>query len=97
MDGSGPTPSVAALGEEGVAQHPHQIRKLVLAAQHARTGKHSHERLLHEILSVLGGSAQTPRRTVETVHVLGQRLGVQAGQSSLPHGACVDARHIARL
>ncbi len=67
----------AALTHEGVAQRLHQVGELVLAAQEARPGEHPHVGFLHEILGVLRGTAQRPGGPVETIEVLGQRLGVE--------------------
>ena len=67
----------ATAAEERVAQHPHHVVQLVIAAQDPRPCKHVSERLLNEILGILARAAQRPRGAIKTVHVLRQRLWVQ--------------------
>ncbi len=66
-------------GEEGVAQHRHQVGELVLAAQQPRTGEHPRERLLDEVFRLVGRTAQSPRGAVEPVEMARQRLGIERG------------------
>ena len=62
---------------ERVAQGAHQIAALV-AADHPGSSQDARERLLHEILGILAGSAQRPGGAVESVEMLTERLRVEA-------------------
>ena len=75
----------APRGQERVAQHPHEVGELVVAAQQTRAREHAREGLLNEVLGVVGRAAQGPRRPVEAVDVSGQRLGVKARHGRSTH------------
>ena len=75
--GDRPPACGATAREERVAQDAHQVIQLIVTAQHAWPGEHARKCFLHEILRVLFRSAQGPRRAIEAVDVLWQRLWVQ--------------------
>ena len=77
----------AARAQERVAQHPHQVGELVVAAQHARPREHAGEGLLHEVLGVVRRAAQRPRRAVQTVDMPRQRLRVKPRHGCSTHAS----------
>jgi hypothetical protein len=78
--------------EVGVAQRPVQLAEIVLTAHEARSAQHPLIGLLDEVLGVLAGAAQCPRRPKEPVEVVAERLWVEGPR----HGVSMIARPLGR-
>ena len=61
----------------GVAQHPHQVAEVVVAAQPARPRQDERVGLLHEVLGILAPAAQRPGRPEEPVNVVAQPARIE--------------------
>ena len=66
----------------GVAQGAQQVSDVVVAAKPAPAPQHARDRVLHEVLRLVAGAAQRPRRTVERVDVIRKDHRIATGPSS---------------
>ena len=70
-------PALACRSDPCVAKHPEQIADVVIGMQDPRLSQNARECLLDQVLGLLARAAQAPRRSVQPIDVVTERLGIE--------------------